>query len=201
MNLNSAVFGIIAIVLLFLGVSCFTAKAKQAYTGPLSQIPGPSVARWTNLRLKLHVLIGERVHYVQKLHEKYGPVVLISPTEIAISDLEATKAIHKVNSGFVKSPWYPKLKKSAHPGIFAMTDVREHANRRRLIAQSFSNSNLLKWEDVVRTKADLAVRRIREEAERNGQTKILKWFTFMATDSIGQLSFGDSFRMLEQGKI
>jgi hypothetical protein len=30
---------------------------------------------------------------------------------------------------------------------------------------------------------------------------VLKWWTFFTTDVIGELTFGDSFRMLEQSKV
>jgi hypothetical protein len=30
---------------------------------------------------------------------------------------------------------------------------------------------------------------------------VFKWWLFMATDIIGELSFGESFRMLEAGKV
>ena len=56
----------------------------------------------------------------------------------------------------------------------------------------------LPWIDK---KVTLALSRIQEEMERQGFVDVLKWFLFMATDIIGELSFGgDSFRMLEVGK-
>ena len=82
-----------------------------------------------------------------------------------------------------------------------MADPRVHATRRRLLAQSFSKSHLLKWEPLVLQKTQLAVSGIGEEAKKTGEADILKWWTFMATDVIGELSFGDSFHMLEQGKV
>lgn len=169
--------------------------------GTLNKVPGPQIAKFTNLRLKFAVLSGDRVHYVHDLHSRYGPIVRIGPNEVAVADMDATKAIHKINSGFTKSPWYQILNKSEHPGIFAMTNVRDHATRRRLLAQSFSKSNLMKWEQLVREKTDLTIARISSEVTQQGQSDILKWFTFMATDLIGQLSFGDSFRMLEIGQV
>jgi len=38
-----------------------------------------------------------------------GPFVRISPTEIAISDLDAFKRIHRIGDGFPKPDWYMKL--------------------------------------------------------------------------------------------
>lgn len=46
-----------------------------------------------------------------------------------------------------------------------------------------------------------AIGRMREDVDRKGWTDVFQWFMFMATDVIGELSFGDSFRMLETGKV
>lgn len=40
-----------------------------------------------------------------------------------------------------------------------------------------------------------------EEIQNRGATDVFKWWLFMATDIIGELSFGESFRMLEAGKV
>jgi hypothetical protein len=48
----------------------------------------------------------------------------------------------------------------------------------------------------------LAVNSIRIGATKPGKgANVLKWWTLMATDVITQLSFGESFEMLEQGKV
>lgn len=39
------------------------------------------------------------------------------------------------------------------------------------------------------------------ELTDHGVTDVFKWWLFMATDIIGELTFGDSFRMLEIGKV
>lgn len=40
-----------------------------------------------------------------------------------------------------------------------------------------------------------------EEIQTRGATDVFKWWLFMATDIIGELSFGESFRMLEAGEV
>lgn len=140
---------------------------------------------------------------MHSLHLRYGSTVRISPDEVAISDLNAFSQIHKIGSGFLKTTWYAALTPGREPGIFAMRDPHQHAARRRLFARAFSNSSLRRnWEDEVRRKAELAVRRIKEDASKdtNG-ADILKWWTLMATDVIAHLSFGESFNMLELGKV
>ena len=40
-----------------------------------------------------------------------------------------------------------------------------------------------------------------EEMKGRGVADVFKWFLFYSTDVIGELSFGESFRMLEIGKV
>ncbi|KAJ4387243.1 hypothetical protein N0V93_007832 [Gnomoniopsis smithogilvyi] len=185
----------------------FSHLVVQALACPVRTLPGPWYSRFTGLVLKYHIALGRRMHYVHTLHDKYGPIVRIAPREVAIADVQAAQAIHKVGSGFTKSAWYEELTRKTRPdavgdsGIFLMRDPKEHAARRRLFARPFSNSALqANSEDAVREKVNLAVKKIREEYEWNGEADVMKWWTLMTTDVIAHLSFGESFGGLQQGK-
>jgi cytochrome P450 len=168
---------------------------------PLATVPGPWYSRFTHLVLKYEVIRGRRVFYIHDLHRKYGPIVRISPEEVAVSDVGALSQIHKIGSGFHKSPWYDTITPDRPPGIFTMRDPHQHAARRRLFAQSFSNSALQKnWAVEIRSRVEIAVSRIRQDAA-TGDADVLRWWTLMATDLITHLCFGESFHMLEQGKV
>lgn len=56
-------------------------------------------------------------------------------------------------------------------------------------------------EPIINQRIYMTIARIEEEIEKTGAADIFKWWTFMATDVIGELSFGESFRMLELGKV
>ncbi|KAI8720005.1 hypothetical protein NCS52_00444500 [Fusarium sp. LHS14.1] len=194
-NITSVPFLAVGVILLTTAYRLFSAA-----TSPLRNVPGPWYSHVTSIVLKWHILAGRRVHFVHSLHLRYGPVVLVSPDEVAISDLDAFSQIHKIGSGFTKSDWYDKLRSGREPGIFFMRDSHQHAARRRLFARAFSNSSLLThWEPEIRQKTQLAVAKIKSDAQ-NGSADVLKWWTLMATDVIAHLSFGESFRMLELGK-
>ncbi|KAE9368985.1 cytochrome P450 [Stipitochalara longipes BDJ] len=167
----------------------------HAYATPLRNVPGPWYAKFTHLWLKVQVLGGRRVHYIHELHQRYGPIVRIAPAEIAVADSASFREIHRIKSGYLKSPWYQEF---GPPGVFTMIDPHQHAKRRQLLARGFSKSYLRQnWEHVVKEKAEMAVGKIGRDAER-GTADILKWWTFYTTDTVGHLSFGESFRMLEQ---
>lgn len=137
------------------------------------------------------------------LHREYGDVVRIAPGEVAIADIAGVSQIHKIGSGFLKSNFYTNLTPSQEPGIFAMQNPHDHAARRKLFARAFSNSSMkTNWEVEIRRKTMLAVDQIRKAATESSKgADVLKWWTLMATDVITHLSFGESFGMLEQGKV
>ena len=172
-----------------------------AFSSPLRHIPGPWYTHFTHLILKYHVVTGNRIHYIHALHAQYGPIVRISPHEVAISDPESVSAIHKIGSGFLKSAWYDGNTSMGEPGIFSMRDPQQHSARRKLFARAFSVSSLLaNWEPEIREKTGLAVEKIKSDAMGAG-ADVFKWWTLMTTDVIAHLSFGESFHMLEQGKV
>lgn len=116
---------------------------------------------------------------------------------MAINDYEAVKTIQKASGGFDKSNWYDKTS----PGLIGMRDRERHSRRRWLLAHPLSNSSLSHFEPLIQEKTDLAMAKIREEGRQLGCADVHKWFSLMATDIIGDLTFGSSFRMLEQGKV
>ncbi|CAD6447400.1 69df3757-7534-448a-94f0-a57c67f8e179 [Sclerotinia trifoliorum] len=168
----------------------------RAYFTSLSKIPGPWHARLTHLVLQYHIVTGTRIHYIHSLHHTYGQIVRISPTEVSCSSLPSFLTIHPISKPFLKSTWYQSLVPPP-AGILSMVDPKEHAARRKLFSQAFSKSFLkTNWEPEVRKKAAMAVAKIKRDALIK-EADILTFFTFMATDVVAHLAFGESFNLLE----
>jgi cytochrome P450 len=147
------------------------------------------------------------MYYIDNMHRKYGGVVRITLREVAIADMAGVTQIHKIGSGFLKSSFYdilvPSVSASLSLGLFSMRDPHAHGVRRKFFARPFSNSSMKqKWGSEVVKKAKLAVNRMKEEAIRTQDgADVLKWWTLMATDVIAHVSFGESFHMIETGKV
>ncbi|KAJ5454167.1 uncharacterized protein N7458_005123 [Penicillium daleae] len=182
-----------------IGFLCLHALYRRV-TSPLSQIPGPEVSRWTDIVYIYYWLNGQIPLYVHKLHEEYGPVVRTGPSRVDICDIGAVKEIHKTNSRFLKSDWYLKLVPNGSETMFSTTDQQLHSSRRRLLASPISDSSLTRMEPIILSRVHMAINRITEEMGRRGAADVFKWWLFMATDVIGELSFGESFRVLEAGE-
>ena len=130
-----------------------------------------------------------------------GPIVRSGPNRVDICSIEAVKEIHKTNSRFLKSEWYRKLVSNQLHAMFTTTDPHFHSARRRFLASPISDSALVKFEPLISSRVELAVEKIEEEIKTRGAADVFKWWLFLATDIIGELSFGESFRMLEAGKV
>ena len=124
----------------------------------------------------------------------------ISPTEVAVADVKAAKEIHRINSGYSKSKWYQEFTQEEVPAIFSMIDPQAHAGRRRLFGRVFAQSSLNDWEPLLKRNVQLAVSQIKQHAQQ-GPVNMLDWWTFMATDIIGEMGFGESFKTLESGQV
>lgn len=180
-------------------VSCL----YTALTSPLKSIPGPWASLFTNRQLKSAVTGGKRIFYIDSLHKKYGPVVRISPDEVAISDIEAFRQIHAVSGGYTKGDFYTKLTNFPVHSVFTLRDAKSHGVRRRLFAKGFSKTYVREhFEDIVREKIQLAVDKIVEDgASHNGIVDVFKWWSLMGADIVGCLGFGESFGLLELGTV
>ncbi|KAJ6090523.1 hypothetical protein N7486_009338 [Penicillium sp. IBT 16267x] len=191
----------------------------QRITNPLTHIPGPEISKWTDLVYKYYWFSGKIPYYVHSLHEKYGknihitdemeesadvpqgPIVRTSTTQVDICDTEAAQEIYKTNSRFMKSEFYNVLIAKNFQNMFSTTDPKFHSSRRRLLATPISDSSLSKYEPLISSRVNLAVEKIAQEMRSRGVADVFKWWLFMATDVIGELTFGESFQMLESGEL
>ena len=75
----------------------------RAIYSPLRHLPGPFMARFTRGWYAWQMYCGDFHETNQKLHEKYGPIVRLSPNEYSISDPETVKTIYGHNTTFTKA--------------------------------------------------------------------------------------------------
>ncbi|KUI65941.1 hypothetical protein VM1G_02144 [Cytospora mali] len=167
-------------------------------TNPRRHIPGPWWAKYTSLPMHYHRwVVPDKFKWAHRLHQRYGPVILIAPNEISVGSLEGLQTVHKMGTGFRKGAFHENFRMGPEPSLFDMTDVRAHAERRRLFSRAFTAKSLRdNWEPEVRRIVEKAVGRIKEDAAR-GTADVAMWWKFMASDVISRLSFGEAFNMLD----
>lgn len=141
------------------------------------------------------------MYYVHSLHQKYGYYVRLSRDEVSVADPTGFQHIHRINSGFSKTRWYQDAVLFPRHTLFTMNDPKQHAARRRLLSRAFSKTYLRQHcEAAVRQIVECAVAQMASKG-RDGPVDILQWWTFMATDISAKLNFGESFNMVDYGKV
>ncbi|KAJ0119083.1 hypothetical protein J7T55_013318 [Diaporthe amygdali] len=181
------------------GVAVFS-FAYKVLRNPLAKLPGPWYSKITSAVLTNEFLQGRRAKYVQLLHEKYGPIVRIGPNEVDVMDVAAAKQIHTVKATYLKGPFYKAVSAPGQHNVFNTADIYFHRRHRKLLQAPFSDASLQSFQPNIESRVRLAIQRMIEESASRGVVDVFKWWLFMATDVIGELSFGESFRTLEQGK-
>ncbi|KAJ3956719.1 hypothetical protein N0V92_006731 [Colletotrichum tropicale] len=117
----------------------------RCIASPLWKLPGPFWSRITPLALRWNEFNATRTLYVHSLHLKYGPVVRIAPNEVSFTSYEAVKEIYgSLGSGYDKSSFYNLFRVFKRRTMFSTLEKGDHAKRKRIIADRYANSNVVK---------------------------------------------------------
>ncbi|GAM84465.1 hypothetical protein ANO11243_024610 [Dothideomycetidae sp. 11243] len=178
------------------------------FFSPLRKIPGPWWAAASRLPYVYHLLIGHDIHfYLRDLHEKYGPVVRYTPTEISfVKGDQAWPEIYGHRIGkragvphFEKDGFFlPPPATEAHPLI--STDFVSHTRQRKILTHSFSDSSLRNQEWVLHRTSNLLISQLRK-LSLGEAADLSAWYNYATFDCIADLVFGKSFGALESDEI
>ncbi|KAH9243641.1 hypothetical protein K456DRAFT_1717167 [Colletotrichum gloeosporioides 23] len=117
----------------------------RCVSSPLWRLPGPRASAFTSLLLKWHEWHAQRTKYIHRLHEEYGPVVRIAPNEVAFTSYDAVKEIYcSGGSGYNKTEFYNLFRVYGRRTMFTTLKKEDHAKRKRIIADRYANSNVLR---------------------------------------------------------
>ncbi|XDG06942.1 hypothetical protein ABKA04_006557 [Annulohypoxylon sp. FPYF3050] len=139
---------------------------------------------------------------MRKLHAKYGPVVRITPNELAYCDPQAWKDIYGHRSGGA-----PELPKYDHfyrainnvPRGIINAHRDEHGALRRQLSHGFSERSMQLQEPIIGSYVDLLIHRLQEQCEGGAVgLNMREWLNWTTFDVIGDLAFGSSFECLEK---
>ncbi|TFK73538.1 benzoate para-hydroxylase [Pluteus cervinus] len=191
---------------------------------PLKDVPGPWLAKYTSLLLAYHTRTGKRFLYIDSLHQKYGPLVRITPTQVSCSSPDAPSIIYaQGSSALSKTPFYRAFYVSGTPSLFSTQDRFDHASKRRVLAHPFSYSSVKQFESWIQTTlgkfingldarclppsstsggAEIAGRPSggsNTSASKVKWVDMLAWFNYMTFDVISDLAFGEPLGMVDRG--
>ncbi|UNI21541.1 hypothetical protein JDV02_007521 [Purpureocillium takamizusanense] len=133
---------------IYLGVAALlltVVHVARRLSSPIRRVPGPTVSLFTSLVLKWKELNAARTMYVHELHQKYGPVVRLSPNEVSFTSWPALKEIYcSGGSGYDKSDFYNLFRIYGRRTMFTTLNKADHAKRKRILADRYANTNVMR---------------------------------------------------------
>ena len=160
---------------------------------PLNRFPGPFGAKVSDLWFSARLGKGDAYRKIQALHHKYGDFVHIGPSDLSTIHPKAVEAIYGGKSRCTKSQSYDT--NMPFVSLHATRDRAFHDQRRRLWSTAFSDRALRGYEQRVTEYQNKLLERI---DDNYGQSvNISRLFNFYSFDVMGELTFGNSFNMLD----
>ncbi|KAH8666879.1 cytochrome P450 [Xylariales sp. PMI_506] len=168
--------GLIAVGLYWLGRCIYL-----LYFHPLAKYPGPKVAAITDLWWVWMITSGRGPQILVEAHKKYGDVIRICPNQLSFTSPQSYQDIYghvsKGRGRFLKTDFYDSGKGLAR--ITAVRDPEAHARQRKALSHAFSAKALREQESLIQQYVELFIKQL---------------------GALGDLSFGESFEGVAQGR-
>ncbi|KAI0399986.1 cytochrome P450 monooxygenase-like protein [Xylaria palmicola] len=174
----------------------------RLYFHPLAKFPGPRLAAVSDLWY-VKTYTGGRTPFVMlETHRKYGDVVRVAPNELSFCTPQSHQDIYghtsKGKQRFLKTDFYDIGK---IPRVTSARDPEVHARQRKAMAHAFSAKALRDQEVLIHEYVDMFLKQLGNlgQAGQKGinVSEAFNWLTF---DIIGELSFGESFNAVAEGR-
>ncbi|KAI0877838.1 cytochrome P450 [Hypoxylon argillaceum] len=171
---------------------------------PLAKCPGPFIARFTNLYAAWHAWKGDMYLDMWRCHLKYGDRIRYGPNRILINTAEAVHDIYGRLAPVKKFEGYRVLASKA-PNMLTMSDKTQHARRRRVISQAFSEGSMRKFEPILVAKLDRFCQLLRACQEDSDQwtspLNMASRFNYLVFDILTTVAFGADYNTMEQSRF
>lgn len=194
---------------LFLGAICILIYVTlvviyRVWLSPLAKFPGPRLAAATGLYEAYFQLLKGATFtwHIDHLHEIYGPIIRIRPSELHIKDPDYYGTLYAGPGKYRnKDPWFSFI---AYPqSLFSTTDYDLHRARRKVLANFFKKNVIAHFEPVIQANAESLCRHFSAISGQNIPLEVHAAFESFTCDTLSQYAFGqqDGFHYLDESTI
>ncbi|PCD18707.1 hypothetical protein FGRA07_06460 [Fusarium graminearum] len=169
----------------------------------LQHIPGPLVAKLTDIHRFMLVRSGFIHLYQASAHERYGSVVRFGPNLVSICDPEAIQEVFNMRNGFNKSNMYRAFRPWTPAGllvsVFTAKDDIVNRQMKQHIAVYFSLSyTAASFEERVDNAIRIFFKQLDSQFVTTGaKIDLTRWFKFFSYDAMGLMTFSRPYGCLE----
>lgn len=138
---------------------------RRVYFSPISHIPGPKLAaasHWYQFYYDV-ALKGQYIWKVRDLHEKYGPIVRISPYEVHVNDPNFADELYSGPGTHKRDKWAWATRGIGVDGAVLTTPEHNlHKVRRAALNPFFSKGAIRKLQPLFDAKIEYLIERFEE---------------------------------------
>ncbi|KAK0638317.1 putative sterigmatocystin biosynthesis P450 monooxygenase stcF [Lasiodiplodia hormozganensis] len=200
---------LLAFIPLAILVGLVTKGLYNVYLHPLSKIPGPFLSTFTEVVYLWYWVKGDLVSYIYDLHRQYGKTVRLAPNRLSFLDGEVWKDLHGYKTSAHKGVTVMKDPEQYGPesnGRFSMLatfDDAQHKALRKIFQPGFSDRALKAQEHIIRGHVNKLVRNVSRSIAADPEQSIdfVRMFNCTTFDIVGELAFGESLGLLDDGKM
>lgn len=167
---------------------------------PLASLPGPRITAVTSLWLKYQEFKGGRTVKLDLLHQIYGPVVRISPSEVSFNSYTALKEIYGMRSDFSKSDFYdlfvyyderntftsldrPNVRSGPVGFVLVCSNMLQHSAKKKVVADRYHKSYVM--QDQVANKIQTHASNFLSQVKRtSGAMDVYTWLHYYALEFV-----------------
>ena len=203
-NINPIIWVYICSLGLLIILSLIGLVLYRLYLSPLAKFPGPRIAAVTGFYETYYDMIhdGQFTWKIERLHQKYGPIVRIKPWELHVQDPDYYNTLYsgptrKRN----KDAWFSFL--GWPQSIFSTEGHALHRVRRSVLGQFFTKRAILDLEPVIQANIQALSRHFRHAESAHGTLELHAAFMCFASDTLSQHAFGqrNGFHTLDQAEL
>ncbi|KAJ5324198.1 hypothetical protein N7476_002798 [Penicillium atrosanguineum] len=194
--------------LVALGLLLLTKLVWDNFLSPLRSIPGPLLAKSTNVWRAYHTHQGcvDRKHV--ELHRKYGSAVRIGPNCVSISDPSLIRTIYSTRNPWKKSDMYRPndvlIEGHRLSNLFNTQDDDWHDQNIRPIRSLWSMTKVLEYEPLIDETLNKFVAKLAAKFVDGANAGTIcpadEWIGFFAWDVTANFSFGRHYGFIDQEK-
>jgi hypothetical protein len=137
-----AIFSTIVIIALLAWV------ARQA-SSPISRLPGTFLTKFSVLPAVIQDHRSNRTSWTLALHEKYGPIVRLSPDEVSIYSPESIRDVFNGSAKtgyYAKAPLFNIFQHFGARNAFSSMETEAHSWRRKIVAGNYAQTAIISKE-------------------------------------------------------
>ena len=173
----------------------FSYLAFNRYGRGVNQYPGPFLASISSLWAVWYIWRTPHDIPFRALHERYGPIVRLSPRRLIFAQPEAVQDIYGTKGLRQKSDMHKAAQATVNgiriDELFTSTNMEWHNSFRRRVNNAFSMSSIVSYETYVASTIADFIQQLNKRAKvKNTLTVDFPiWLHFFADDAVSSKSF------------